>query len=158
MMVTGINTDVDRNGHVYHVQSEGGLGTSPAVETLVYSGGEILVRMRASYEELAARWSLSGNDLRHVLELQHWNLVRKIKHGMLDDDNASCSSSAPPDRTAVGDATECDDPSVRQLLAQLEVKIEEAKVRSERRPKPESATVGRRRSRRWLPLALVLRW
>jgi len=157
-LVTGINTDVDRNGHVYHVQSEGGLGAGPAVETLVYSGGEILVRMRASYAELASRRGLSGNDLRHVLELQHWNLVRKIKHGMLDDDSAPCPVSATPDRTTVGDVTESDEPSVRELLAELEVKIEEAKARSATRPQLESATVGRRTSRRWRPCALVLRW
>ena len=157
-MVTGINTDVDRHGQVYHVQSEGGGGQSPAVETLVYSRGEILVRMRASYREIAVRGGLSGSDLRHVLELQHWSLVRKIKHGMLDDGNGPHPGSESSNRAAVGDVTECDDPSVRELLAQLEVRIEEAKARSASRPRPEPAPAPRRSSSRWPTFALVLRW
>ena len=86
MIVSGLNTDIERAGQTYHIQTESRANAGPVVESLIYAAGEILVRMTVSYEELAQRWQLSGDDVHHVLELQHWDLVRKIQHGMLDDD------------------------------------------------------------------------
>ncbi len=47
-MITGFNTDVEYEGRVFHVQTEDKGRTNPVVESLVYSGGEIVASRRAS--------------------------------------------------------------------------------------------------------------
>lgn len=84
-MGSRLNTEVEHRGRVYHVQTENTKRSGPAVETLIFDRGEVLVRMTASYEELAAS---------QALELQHWDLVRKIHSGMLDDKEVA-GSAAP---------------------------------------------------------------
>ena len=145
MIVSGRNTDIERAGQIYHIQTESRGDSGPVVESLIYAAGEILVRMTVSYEELAQRWQLSGDDVHHVLELQHWDLVRKIRHGMLDDDDAAAfqptlgTRPAPPSPASPSTMSdivdECDDPGVRELLAELDRKLS---VVSERPLEPES--------------------
>jgi hypothetical protein len=53
-MITGFNTDVAYEDRTFHVQTEDKGRTNPVVESLVYSGGEIVASRRASYAELAA--------------------------------------------------------------------------------------------------------
>ena len=87
-MGSRLNTEVEHQGRVYHVQTENTKRSGPAVETLIFDRGEVLVRMTAPCEKLIAN---------HALELQHWNLVGKIHNGMLDDREVA-GSAAP--RTA----------------------------------------------------------
>jgi len=84
-MIEGLNTDVRHRGRVYHVQTQQTLHPTPALETLILVGGEVLVRMRSALSALSSPAALTRVDLRHALELQHWNLVRKIRHGLLDE-------------------------------------------------------------------------
>jgi len=79
----GLNSEVEHRGRVFHVQTESLQRSAPVVETLIYSGGEILLRMAASLADIAERADLSGDDVHHALQLQHWHLIRKIQHGML---------------------------------------------------------------------------
>ena len=83
-MITGFNTDVDYDGTVYHVQTEDkGLG-NPVVESLVYTGGEIVTSRQASYRELVdeGRWSEAAVLQR--METQHQQLIREIRNGEFD--------------------------------------------------------------------------
>ena len=41
-MITGFNTDVEYDGRTFHVQTEDRGQRNPVVESLVYSGGEIV--------------------------------------------------------------------------------------------------------------------
>jgi hypothetical protein len=79
-MVTGFNSDVRHEGRVYHVQTEDkGVG-NPIIETLIYSGGEILAARRASYADLldqGADEALIGGRL----EEQHNQVLAEIKAG-----------------------------------------------------------------------------
>ena len=51
-MMTGFNTDVDFEGRIFHVQTEDKGVDNPVVESLVYSGGEIVTSERSSYQDL----------------------------------------------------------------------------------------------------------
>ena len=77
-MITGFNTDVEYDGKVYHVQTEDkGLG-NPVVESLVYTGGEILTSRRSSYEELSESGQFSEDEVLRRMEGQHQQLSRDI--------------------------------------------------------------------------------
>jgi hypothetical protein len=156
----GLNSEVEHRGRVFHVQTESIERSAPVVETLIYSGGEILVRMTASLAEAAEQTNLSGDDIRHALELQHWSLVRKVQHGMLGDDAAGSVDAATrsPTQTAVtpGDLARCPEPSVRQLLDELKQKIGEAQQQSAADHQPNGP---RRWWERCAPrVSLVVRW
>jgi len=138
----GLNTDVERGERVFHVQTEAVKRNEPAVETLIFAGGEVLVRMTVACSDLTAETELTDNDVRHVLELQHWNLVRKIQHGMLDQGIAPGSvdvrSKRRPDAERE-DSTGAElaaraEPGVRELLEDLERRIATAAAAT---PEPE---------------------
>ena len=83
-MITGFNTDVDCDGQVFHVQTEDKGRANPTVESLVYSGGEILATQRLSYEELANSAEYSEDAVMELMENQHQALVRDIRNGKFD--------------------------------------------------------------------------
>lgn len=87
-MITGFNTDVEYDGKVYHVQTEDkGLG-NPVVESLVYTGGEILTSRRSSYEELSDSGCFSEDEVLRRMELQHQQLIRDICNGKFNTEKA----------------------------------------------------------------------
>ena len=83
-MITGFNTDVECDGQVFHVQTEDKGRANPTVESLVYSGGEILATQRLSYEELADSAEYSEDAVMELMESQHQALVRDIRNGKFD--------------------------------------------------------------------------
>jgi hypothetical protein len=113
-MGSALNTDVEHGGRTYHVQTENASRRGPAVETLVFDRGEILVRMTASRRPDA--------DMRETAEQQHWDLVRKIRNGMLDDEEA---------RAAVAR-----DAAVRDLMVGLDGRLDE--ILAERKSEGQS--------------------
>ena len=127
----GLNTEVRHRGRVLHVQTEFVARPEPAVETRVYEGGAVLVRMKVACSVLADGAGLTARDVGHLVALQHENLIRKIRHGMVDDDGAPASvAPRPPAPAAVThDPLELDDPEVRALLAELERRLDDAPER-----------------------------
>ena len=83
-MITGFNTDVDYDGRVYHVQTEDKGRDNPVVESLVYTGGEILTSRRSSYEDRKDEPGFSEDDILKRMELQHQELIRDIRNGAFD--------------------------------------------------------------------------
>ncbi len=83
-MITGFNTDVEYDGRVYHVQTEDKGRANPIVESLVYSGGEIVDSVRSSYQELAVSDEYSEAAVLSRMEAQHKNLIRSINNGKYD--------------------------------------------------------------------------
>ena len=83
-MITGFNTDVDYEGRVFHVQTEDKGRDNPVVESLVYSGGEIVASRRASYAELAQSQAYSETEVLKRMESQHQALIRDIRNGRFD--------------------------------------------------------------------------
>jgi len=140
-MIEGFNTDVRHRGRVYHVQSQPSFHPKPALETTVFVGGEVLVRLRSTLANLAGpTWNLS--DQHHALELQHWNLVRKIRHGMLDEEpSRGCPEPVATIAGGVQAAVPLADAPAAPPLAGL------------------PGVSPRREPRRWRPrLAVIVRW
>lgn len=84
-MITGFNTDVKHNSKVYHVQTEDKGRTNPKIESLVYVGGEILDSHQTVYED---REGLSEDQIMEMLEKQHKRVIRGIKTGLYDEEEA----------------------------------------------------------------------
>jgi len=83
-MITGYNTDVEFDGRIFHVQTEDKGREHPMVESLVYSGGEILTTRRLPYEELAGSTEYSEEAVMKLMEGQHQELIREIRNGQFD--------------------------------------------------------------------------
>ena len=83
-MITGFNIDVEYEGRVFHIQTEDkGLG-NPIIESLVYSGGEIVASRRSSYSDIANAPSYSEAEVLRRMEGQHQTLLREVMSGRFD--------------------------------------------------------------------------
>lgn len=85
-MITGFNTDVQHDDRVFHVQTEDKGLDNPVVESLVYTGGEIVGSRRASYADLLRGRPLSEAELQKRMENQHGAVIREIYAGRFDPD------------------------------------------------------------------------
>jgi len=81
-MLTGFNTDVDYEGRIFHVQTEDKGLSNPVVESLVYTGGEIVGSRRGSYADITAEFS--EEELHRRMESQHHAVIREILSGRFD--------------------------------------------------------------------------
>lgn len=83
-MITGFNTDVKHEGHVYHVQTEDRGKENPVLESLVYIGGTIVAKKRTSYSDQLVKGA--GEDtIAALLKRQHQVIIAAIKAGRIDD-------------------------------------------------------------------------
>lgn len=85
-MITGFNTDVDYDGTVYHVQTEDKGLENPVVESLVYTGGEIVTSRSKSYQDLVSKSTWSEEAVLQRMEQQHQQLIREVRNGEFDPD------------------------------------------------------------------------
>ena len=85
-LLTGFNTDVEYNDHVYHVQTEDKGAGNPVLETLIYRGGEILATRRTSYADLIAAGRPDPRRVAERLEAQHQRMVLNVRQGRYDPD------------------------------------------------------------------------
>jgi len=137
---SGLNSSVRYRGRRYEVQTQCSEREAPVIESLIFHGGQTLVRITASYDDVASRLGFTGADGRHLVELQHTDLIRKIRHGMLRGDEAE----APPPYDEEGarlidadgvtvDPSQVDDPAVLELLRELGVAIDEVRAETAER-------------------------
>lgn len=82
-MLTGFNTDIDREGVTYHVQTEDRGSTKPLIESLVYVRGEILATRRTEYANLLAAGA-EASAIQILMERQHRTIVDAIRSGRID--------------------------------------------------------------------------
>ena len=85
-MITGFNTDIDFNGRVYHVQTEDRGLKNPIVESLVYTGGEIVTARKTSYAVLLESDEFTDECVQSRMESQHRDLIREVRNGSFDKD------------------------------------------------------------------------
>ena len=83
-MLTGFNTDVDYEGRTYHVQTEDRGQANPMVESLVYSGGEIVTTRKSSYKDLVEGEDFAAAELMQRMKVQHQELIQEIRSGRYD--------------------------------------------------------------------------
>ncbi len=98
IVITGFNTDIERDGVVYHVQTEDkGLNT-PLILSLVYAGGEILAAKRTPYEDLIEA-GFDDAALAERLKRQHRLICAAINAGRIEElkrMSSRADGSAPP--------------------------------------------------------------
>lgn len=82
-MITGFNTDIDFEGELYHVQTEDKGLANPVIETLVYSGGQIVCARKSSYAGLIASGTPEESAIHERMEAQHRDVIREIRDGTL---------------------------------------------------------------------------
>ena len=83
-MLTGFNSDVEYDGRVFHVQTEDKGLKNPTVESLVYTGGEIVGSTRSSYADLTGADGFSEAELHRRMEAQHKAVIREVMSGRYD--------------------------------------------------------------------------
>jgi hypothetical protein len=83
-MRTGFNTDVQHEGHVYHVQTEDCGIDNPAFESLVYIGGTIVAKKRTAYTEQLSSGA-TEDVIASLLKRQHQTMIAAIKAGRIED-------------------------------------------------------------------------
>ena len=87
-MITGFNTDVEYDGCVYHVQTEDRGLDNPIIESLVYTGGEIVCSRKNPYADLIASGCYSEDALLKRMEAQHRELMTEIRDGKFSGEDA----------------------------------------------------------------------
>src|SRR5689334_18150911 len=83
-MITGFNTDVRHEGHVYHVQTEDRGTENPILESLVYIGGTIVARKKTPYPH-PLNQDAGHEALASLLKRQHQVIIAAIKAGRIDE-------------------------------------------------------------------------
>ena len=75
-MVTGINSDIDYNGKLYHVQTEDGGINNPIILTRIFCSGVLVTTRKTSYVYL-----LDMDGFKEVVE----NLMREQHNEMIQE-------------------------------------------------------------------------
>jgi hypothetical protein len=78
-MIMGFNTDIEREGVVYHVQTEPRKGAG--IETTVYTHGAVVHKLTTSYRELLSSPGYSDEKVRRMVEEQHRQIIARIRAG-----------------------------------------------------------------------------
>jgi len=86
-MITGFNTDIDCEGQVFHIQTEDKGLTNPVIETLVYTGGQIVCARKSSYARLVTSGRCDESEIQILMENQHRDLIREIRDGSLSKED-----------------------------------------------------------------------
>ena len=83
-MLTGFNTDVEYDDRIFHVQTEDKGLKNPMVESLVYTGGEIVGSRRGTYSDLVEAGGFSEAEVQRRMEGQHQAVIREVLSGRFD--------------------------------------------------------------------------
>ncbi len=82
-MLSGINTDIQFKGAVYHVQTEDGGADNPIITTLLFKGGAIFSSKKTNYAEILQ--SPSYQDVvKELMKEQHKSMVRDLAAGKFE--------------------------------------------------------------------------
>jgi len=81
-MVTGINSDIDYNGKLYHVQTEDGGINNPIILTRIFSSGVLVTTRKTSYVYLL---DMDGfkEVVENLMKEQHNEMIQEIQNGKM---------------------------------------------------------------------------
>lgn len=79
-MLSGINTDIQFKGEVYHVQTEDGGTNNPIITTLLFKGGAIFSSKKTNYAEILQSPSYQ-EVVKELMKEQHKSMVRDLTAG-----------------------------------------------------------------------------
>jgi len=105
-VLAGFNEDIRVEGQTYHIQSEDRGDENPILETLIYTGGQILDQVKTSYAELVESGEATTEKVAELLAEQHKDVLRRVRHGEF----------APEGRRTLSDFLGEDQP-MQQLVA-----------------------------------------
>jgi hypothetical protein len=80
---SGLNSDVERGGKTYHVQTEDGGIVNPVILTRLFSNGVLLSQRKTGYVYLLEREDLS-DVVDRLMREQHQAVVTDLQQGVLD--------------------------------------------------------------------------
>ena len=81
-MVTGINSDIDYNGKLYHVQTEDGGINNPIILTRIFCSGVLVTTRKTSYVYLL---DMDGfkDVVENLMKEQHNEMIQEIQNGKM---------------------------------------------------------------------------
>jgi hypothetical protein len=82
-MKLGFNSNIEVGGVVYHVQTEDRGLNHPFVDTVVLSGGRVVHRRSASYQDLLSGEAVDQTALSERVERQHREVADALRSGLL---------------------------------------------------------------------------
>lgn len=82
-MILGMNTNHDRQGKVFHVQTEDSGVDNPVLVTHCFVSGTIIETMRTDYKDALGRDDLDAH-LKQLARQQHRDMVALLDSGKLD--------------------------------------------------------------------------
>lgn len=139
-MLSGINTDIQHKGEVWHVQTEDGGPGNPIITTLLFKGGAIFSSKRTNYGEILQ--SVSYQDVvKELMKEQHKNMVRDLASGKFERP----ASEASLKRSEPDNARKAIEPSVPPTQAAAAVPEETARIK-EPPPKTDPAKADLKKS------------
>lgn len=81
-MITGINTDVEYQGKIYHVQTEDIGKGNPTIVSILFFSGAILYKRKTSYAEKVQDPNLPA-ILKDMMGKQHRGMLREVVTGQI---------------------------------------------------------------------------
>ena len=82
-MLSGINTDIQYKGEVYHIQTEDGGPANPIITTILFKGGAIFSSKKTKYADIIQADSYQ-EAVREMMKEQHKNMVRDLAAGKFE--------------------------------------------------------------------------
>ncbi len=79
-MLPGINTDIEYNGKIYHLQTEDNGSSNPVVVTLLFESGRILTSRKTSYADIVKSSNLRLL-VRDIMSDQHRAVADDLRAG-----------------------------------------------------------------------------
>lgn len=105
-MLSGINTDIEYNGKVYHVQTEDKGINNPVVITQLFLGGTIMSSKKTSYADIL-RVDCLNDVVRDLMKEQHKSMVKELLSGRFDldarKDAKETKQEVVPDKRSLDD-------------------------------------------------------
>lgn len=76
-MLSGINTDIEHDGKIYHVQTEDGGQQNPVIVTHLFAGGAILSSRKVSYADVLQSGP-NPDVIREMMKEQHQAMIKSL--------------------------------------------------------------------------------
>lgn len=84
-MLSGINTDIEHGGKIYHVQTEDGGQHNPVIVTHLFAGGAILSSRKTSYADILQAGP-NPDAIREMMKEQHQAMIKGLTSERLADE------------------------------------------------------------------------
>ena len=83
-MLSGINTDIEHDGKIYHVQTEDGGHHNPVIVTHLFAGGAILSSRKVSYADVLQSGP-NPDVIREMMKEQHQAMIKSLASDQRSD-------------------------------------------------------------------------